>query len=78
MDEAEYETHDIYLAAFLSEAGCEFQGRRKQGHRVYFKFTNVGGSISTLREDYFSGRSKVVACKFADSVRKYKEMCFDI
>ncbi len=76
MEEVEYETHDIYLAAYLSEAGCEYRGRRKQAHRVFFKFANVGGSISSLREDFFSGKAKVVACKFSDSVKKFKELCF--
>jgi hypothetical protein len=71
-----YETHDIYLAAYLSEAGCELKGRRKQGHRVFFSFTNVGGPITTLREDFFSGRGKVTASKYADAIKKFKELCF--
>lgn len=76
MDDDAYETHDIYLAAYLSEAGCEYIGRRKQSHRVFFKFTNVGGSISSLREDFFSGKAKVVANKYAAAVRTYKELCY--
>ncbi len=74
--EETYETHDIYLAAYLSQASCELKGRRKQGHRVFFIFTNVGGSIQSLREDYYSGRGKVVACKYSAAVREYKEMCY--
>lgn len=71
-----YETNDIYLAAYLSEAGCELKGRRKQGHRIFFIFTNVAGSIAALREDFFSGRGKVVASKYAASVKRMKELCF--
>ncbi len=73
--EDQFETHDIYLAAFLSLAGCELKGRRKQGHRVFFIFTNVGGPIQSLREDFFSGRGKVVANKYASAVKEYKELC---
>lgn len=73
-EEESFECHDIYLAAYLSEAGCELKGRRKQGHRVFLIFSNVGGSIKTLREDFFSGRAKVTACKFADSIKKMKEL----
>lgn len=76
MEEDEYETHDIYLAAYLSIAGCEYQGRRKQAHRVFFKFANVGGSMATLREDFFSGKAKVAASRYAEAVRTYKELCF--
>ena len=74
--EETYETHDIYLAAYLSEAGCDFKGRRKQGHRVYFNFSNVGGSMAVMREDFFCGKAKVVASKYADAIRKFKERCF--
>jgi hypothetical protein len=73
--EDQHECHDIYLAAYLSEAGCELKGRRKQGHRVFFIFTNVGGSIEGLREDFYSGRGKVVACRYAGAVKKFKELC---
>jgi len=73
--EDQYECHDIYLAAYLSEAGCELKGRRRQGHRVFFQFTNAAGPIESLREDFYSGRGKVTASKYADSVKKFKELC---
>ena len=69
-----FECHNIYLAAYLSECGCELSGRRKQGHRVFFQFKNIAGSVQTLREDYFSGKGKVTACKFADAIMKMKEL----
>lgn len=74
-DDSEFETHDIYLAAYLDVAGCEMTKRRRQGARVHFTFANVGGDIRTLREAFFSGKAMVSASKYADLVRKYKEMC---
>lgn len=73
----EYETHDIYLAAYLKLAGCEQRRRRKQGHRYFFVFSNPGGSIKDLREAYFSGSGVVSASKYADEIRRFKELCFD-
>lgn len=75
-DDSEFETHDIYLAAYLSEAGCELKRRRKQGTRVHFAFTNVTGSVKELREAFFSGKGMVSAAKYADAIRKFKEMCY--
>ncbi len=78
-EDSAFETHDINLAAYLSVAGCELKNRRKQGNRVFFVFTNAAGegSIQKLREDYFSGRGKVVASTFAEAIRRMKEMCFE-
>lgn len=74
----EFETADIYLAAYLKIAGCELQRRRRQGHRVYFVFTNAGGSMNDMREAFFSGRGKVSAHQYSREVMAFKEMCFDV
>lgn len=74
--EEDLETHDIYLAAYFQVAGCEFLGRRKQGHRVYFKFRNPGGSMEDLRTAYYAGTGKVAANAYADQIRNFKELCF--
>ncbi len=75
-EEPDFETHDIYLAAYLSVAGCSFKNRRKQGNRWYFVFTNAGGPVSDMREAFFAGKAMVAASKYADEIRKFKELCF--
>jgi len=75
-DECEF--HDIYLAAYLKISGCQLLRTRRQGQRVYFIFINPGGSISDMREAYYSGRGMVVANAFATEIKNFKEMCFDV
>jgi hypothetical protein len=75
--EEKFETHDIYLAAYLKLAGCHMQNRRKQGARVFFVFTNPGGSLKQLREDYYSGKALVKASEYAKNVMDMKQLCFD-
>jgi hypothetical protein len=76
-DSIEFETHDIYLAAYLKISGCEMLRRRRQGQRVYFIFTNPGGSISEMRTAYFSGKGKVTANVYAQEIMNFKNLCFD-
>lgn len=73
----DYETHDIYLAAYLKISGCQMVRRRRQGQRVFFIFTNPGGSMADMREAYFSGKGQVVACSFAQEIMNMKQLCFD-
>ena len=73
----EFETHNIYLAAYLSYAGCKLERKRKDGRRVYFIFTNAAGSIAELRDEYFSGNAMVSACKYSQAIMSFKELCFD-
>lgn len=73
----EYETHDIYLAAYLKYSGCQYKGRRqdRNGRRWWFKFFNPTG-FSELREAYFSGEGTVKAKDFVDEIQAMKELCF--
>lgn len=72
----ELETDDIYIAGYLSVAGCELRRRRKEGPKVYFIFHNPVGDIRKLREAYFMG-AKVNAVDFANAIRKMKELLYD-
>lgn len=72
----EYETHDIYLAAYLKICGCDLVRQRRQGQRVFFIFTNKGGSMSGVREDYFAGRGKVDPFAYGQQIVAFKQMCF--
>ena len=73
----EFETHDIYLAAYLMISGCKMVRRRKQGNRVYFVFVNPAGSIKDLREAYFSGQSKVAAHQYSQTIIAVKNLCYE-
>ena len=73
----ELETHDIYLAAYFRLASCTLKRRRRQGPRVYFIFTNVGGSIKELREDFYSGKAVVKAHEYSQSIIAMKQLCFE-
>jgi hypothetical protein len=75
--EGEFETHDIYLAAYLGLAGCKFERKRKEGRRVFFIFTNPAGSIQELRDAYYSGTAQVPAFRYAQEILGKKQQCFD-
>jgi hypothetical protein len=74
--ESEYETPDIYLAAYFDVAGCTMKRKRNEGKRVFFVFENVAGSMKSMRDDFYSGRAKVIAHQFSERIKAYKEMCF--
>lgn len=73
----ELETHDIYLAAYLKYAGCSLKNRRKQGPRVFFIFTNTGGSIKELREAFYSGKAVGKLHDYSQHIIAMKQLCFD-
>jgi hypothetical protein len=73
----EYETDDIYLAAYLNLAGCELVRRRKTGNKVMFVFTNPAGPIKDLREAYYSNKATVKANPYAQQIVNFKQLCFE-
>jgi hypothetical protein len=73
----EYETHDIYLAAYLMLAGCVLKRERKVNARKYFIFTNPAGSMSELRSAYYNGTGTVKAHDFTQKIIAMKNLCFD-
>lgn len=75
VNEPEYETHDINLAAYLAYAGCKLLRKRKEGTRVFFIFQNVGGDMKKLRDAYFSNQGGFY--QYAQQLKAFKEMCFD-
>ncbi len=73
----EYETDDIYLAAYLNLAGCDLVRRRRIGQKVMFVFTNSAGPIKDLRSAYYSNQAVVKANLFAQQVVSFKQLCFE-
>lgn len=75
-EDLEYETHDIYLAAYFMVCGCTLARQRRQGPRVYFIFTNPAGSMKELREAYYSNKGNVKAHMYAQQVIAMKQLCY--
>lgn len=73
----EFETDDIYLAAYFMVSGCELERRRTVGQKVIFIFTNSGGSIKELRESYYSGKASVKAHQYSTAIVSAKKLCFN-
>ena len=73
----EYETDDIYLAAYFKICGCTMERRRKVGNKVLFVFTNPAGSIKDLREAFYSGKAKVDPHAFQQQIVAMKKLCFE-
>ena len=73
----EYETDDIYLAAYLQIAGCVMERRRKIGNKIMFVFSNKAGPVKDLREAYFSNKGTVLAYQYSQQVKAFKQLCFD-
>lgn len=76
-NDKEFETNDIYLAAFLKISGCQMIRRRRQINRIYFVFVNPAGSIQELRMAFFSGQAKVPAYQYSQDIIAFKQMCYD-
>jgi len=72
--DSELETHDIYLAAYLLVAGCALVNTKRQGVRKIFVFSNPAGSLSELRQAYFSGSATVKAHEYAQKVIAMKNL----
>lgn len=73
LQDKEYETCDLYFAAFLQSAGCNMIKTRKDRTRFFFVFQDLGG-ISQLKNEYFGRRSKVDALSYADRVQSLKSL----
>ena len=72
----ELETDDLYQAAYFNLAGCEYKRKRREGHKVYFVFSNPGGGMKAMRESYFNGTAKVSAYDYSKECKRFKELCF--
>lgn len=75
----DFETDDIYLAAYFMYAGCKYVGKRRVGpQKIYFIFRNDGGdSPSDLRKAFFSGEAVVRAHDYAQKVVAAKQLLHD-
>lgn len=69
--------NDIYLAAYLSLAGCKLVRRYREGRRVQFEFSNPAGSIRALRDAFYSNEAMVPAFRYSQEIIGKKQQLFD-
>jgi len=74
--ETDFETNDIYYAAYLMVSGCSLASQRRQGTRVYFMFKNPIGSFRELRNAYYTGTARVNPHEFSQKIMAVKALCF--
>lgn len=72
-DNGQYETSDLYYAAYLRVAGVTYSGTRREGNRVFFLF-EPSNSLKDLKDAYFNRTGKVSALTFADEVKAMKSL----
>jgi hypothetical protein len=73
----EFETNDIYYAAYLMVSGCSLAGQRRQGSRVYFKFKNPIGSFRELKNAYYTGTARVNPHEYSQKLIACKALLFE-
>ena len=72
-----YKTCDLYLAAFLSSAGCLIKQTNRDEKKVFFFFEeNV--LVEKLKGDYYLRQAKIDALTYADNIKSLKSLCASI
>lgn len=82
MEPENFETRDLYFAAFLNikmemvgvRSGEEWNAKRRKMKPVKFFVFKADQSIQELKSQYFSGRGEVSALAYADSIRNLKTL----
>lgn len=67
----QYQTSDLYYAAYLRVAGVTYSGTRREGNRVFFLF-EPSDALKDLKDQYFNRTAKVSALTFADEIKAMK------
>ncbi|MDP2726283.1 MAG: hypothetical protein Q8P59_01965 [Dehalococcoidia bacterium] len=84
MADEEYETKDLYFAAFLAlhveprgtSTKEEWNPRKKKNTLIKYFLFRSEPTIPDLKVQYFSGRAQVSALAYADSVRNMKTLLY--
>jgi hypothetical protein len=75
MEKKQYQTRDLYYAAYLCVAGVPLQDTVKKngpgGPAVFFIFED-GENIKELKQQFFNRKAKVSALQYADEIRNMK------
>ena len=79
VESKEFETTDLYFAAYLKAAKVPWLGSfpdGKGGRRVKFRFETSPSELRELQHAYFSRspKGKIVALNYADEIKALKAM----
>ena len=74
MNNGNFKTSDLYLAAYFKVAGVDFVGTQREQGRVYFLFQEGAVPIRELKQQYYNRTSKVVALSFTDEIKVMKAL----
>ncbi len=71
----DFETDDIYLAAYFKYCGCKYVGKRKAGMKFWFIFRNEGGDgFNELKTQFYSGAAVGKLHTFSQDVVAIKQL----
>jgi hypothetical protein len=77
---AQYETSDIYFAAFLYALGYSLSGTKKfeeKGkEKTRFVFDMPAEDVQVRKSAFFGGTGQVVALQYSNAFRSLKSLCF--
>lgn len=72
----EYDTTDLYFAAYLQTAGVRMIRTDRQGQgRLTFVFDNSMSNIDGLKTAWFNKTGKVSALEYANNIKNLKHIC---
>ena len=69
----EYETSDLYYAAYLKAAGVLLVDTKRVGGRVQFVFEH-SEMIKKLEIEFYNRTAKIIAFNYADEIRAMKSL----
>lgn len=69
----QFDTSDLYLAAFLKVAAVPYLDATLEDGRVWFFFEDTGG-IKDLKAQYYSRTAKVAALTYKDEIVALKSV----
>lgn len=73
-DKESYETHDIYLAAYLLLVGCKLDNEKRVGTRKYFTFSHPSESVNKLRREFYDGTARVSPSDYSQKIVAFKAL----
>ncbi len=73
--EGEYQTTDLYFAAYLQVAGAPMKHTNVAKGRLTFVFDSTVANIVELQNAWFNHSGKVSALPYANAVKSLKHIC---
>ena len=70
----EFQTSDLYLAAYCQALGFELLRLDRRGHQGVFVFDLEDESESTIKSDFHSGKGTVSALEYANACKALKAL----